>query len=100
MALADTLIGLLPVWSLSSTPGVPTYLQTKYLSLAKAGPAAGPTRASVVIAATASQPKRRKVEARRRALGVVGEFIDTVPERAAGSAADESTSIGSRCRRR
>ena len=29
MLLTDTLIGLLPVWSRSSTPGLPTYLQTK-----------------------------------------------------------------------
>jgi len=62
---------------------------------AKAGPAAGPTSASMVIAATASQPTRRNVVARRRAGEAVGEFIDKVPESAAGSAADESTSIGS-----
>ena len=29
MALTDTLIGFWPVWSRSSTPGLPTYLQTK-----------------------------------------------------------------------
>jgi hypothetical protein len=35
--------------------------------VAPTGPAAGPTRAKVINAATASQPRRRKVVARRRA---------------------------------
>ena len=51
---------------------------------ARAGPVAGPTRAKVVIAATASQPTRRNAEARLRALGAAMGFIDAVPERAAG----------------
>jgi hypothetical protein len=91
--------GEFTTYGLLSLP-VPWQMVISGLGVARAGPAAGPIKARVVMLATASQPKRRKVEARRRALGVVGEFIDTVPERAAGSAADESTSIGSRCRRR
>ncbi len=49
--------------------------------VARVGPAAGPTRARVVMAATASQPKRRKMAARCRAREAVGVFIDMVPER-------------------
>jgi hypothetical protein len=60
-------------------------------------PSATPGKATAdsTIDATTIQPTRRKVAARRRAVG--GEaFIDLVPERAAGSAADDSTSVGPR----
>jgi hypothetical protein len=46
---------------------------------ANAGPAAGPTRASVVSAATASHPMRRKVVARRRARAGVAVSINAGP---------------------
>jgi hypothetical protein len=61
-------IGLSPVCSVSPTPGVVTYLQTKTLPAlsARAALLLGPTSARPTMLATASQPALRNVVARFR----------------------------------
>jgi len=92
MALPLTLMGFCPVCSRSSTPGVPTYLQTKYLPVG-AAPAVGPLTADItmIAPATAVAPAAPSAARRRRLMRGAGSEGENV---GSGDSIMESPNFG------